>query len=78
MDSVAEKFSVFDFFNLIITGTVFLFILIIGNYPCSKEWIISCSNLIGESKILLFVSGVTFISVTAILGAAFLAHGKKM
>ena len=36
MDNVTQKFSVFDFFNLLIAGTLFLVVLAICHYPSAK------------------------------------------
>ena len=67
MDGVTEKFSVFDFFNLIIGGSVFLLGLGICNYSQVIEVSTSIIALIGDSDFLL-VAAITFF-----LGCALIA-----
>ena len=76
MDSVTEKFSVFDFFNLIIGGIIFL----LGVGSCHYAEVIAIgtviSELLSDNDFLLFVAIVLFISLSFIIGSTIneLAH----
>ena len=68
MDSVTEKFSVFDFFNLIIAGMVFIIVLGICHYPQSKDLIVKILKFDNDS--FLFQTGimVVFLCEALIIG----------
>lgn len=68
MDSVTEKFSVFDFFNLIIAGMVFIIMLGICHYPQSKDLIVKILKFDNDS--FLFQTGimVVFLCEALIIG----------
>lgn len=54
MNGVTEKFSVFDFFNLIISGIIFFLILILCHYQALKNQI---------ENILIFSSKLSFSTI---------------
>lgn len=68
MDNVTQKFSVFDFFNLLIAGTLFLVVLAICHYPSSTMLIMSLSDLVGDSNFLFFISIISFVAFALIVG----------
>ncbi|MFR5004102.1 MAG: hypothetical protein ACLUCZ_17055 [Thomasclavelia ramosa] len=71
MDAVTEKFSVFDFFNLVIAGMVFWMLLGICHYSQLQILIKKFSLFISGSSLLLFATVVTFMGDAFIVGAAF-------
>lgn len=68
MDGVTQKFSVFDFFNLLIAGTLFSVVLVICHYPSSAMLIMRVSDLVGDSSFLFFISIILFIIFALIIG----------
>lgn len=68
MDSITDKFSVFDFFNYIIGGFVFWLGLGICNYSQAMEFSISIASVVGDSDFLLFVTIVLFIGCSLVTG----------
>lgn len=68
MDSIADKFSVFDYFNLLIGGFVFLLGIGISGYPDSAELIKNWSAAIGESSFLLILSIASLIAGSFVIG----------
>ena len=75
MDGVTQKFSVFDFFNLLISGTIFLFVLAICHYSQSMILFEKASNVIGDSTFLIVISLVAFVSFAFVFGAIFQTFG---
>lgn len=69
MDSVAEKFSIFDYFNLLIGGFVFLLGLWICEYPSSSQIMVIWSTAIGESTFLLIPSFISLIAASFLIGS---------
>lgn len=69
MDSVAEKFSIFDYFNLLIGGFVFLLGLWICEYPSSSQIMVIWSTAIGESTFLLILSFISLIAASFLIGS---------
>lgn len=68
MDAVTEKFSVFDFFNLVIAGMVFWMLLGICHYSQLQILIKKFSLFISGSSLLLFATVVTFMGDAFIVG----------
>ena len=68
MDSVTEKFSVFDFFNLIIGGSVFCLGLGICNYRQVIEVSTSIASFIGDSDFMLFIAIILFLGCSLVAG----------
>jgi uncharacterized membrane protein (DUF106 family) len=69
MESMTEKFSVFDFFNLLICGTIFLFVLGIIYYPQTWEKVLSISGLMDDAHFLLIIIVVAIIACSFIIGS---------
>jgi hypothetical protein len=69
MESMTEKFSVFDFFNLLISGTIFLLVLGICYYPQMWEDILSLSCLMDDNYFLFIVMLVAFFVCSFIIGS---------
>ena len=68
MDAITQKYSVFDFFNLLIAGAVSLNVQMICQYPKSAVWLKSLSVDIGVSGFLLFVSVITYAGGALVFG----------
>lgn len=68
MDSVTEKFSVFDFFNLIIGGSVFWLGLGICNYFQVIEVSTSIASFIGDADFMLFIAIILFLGCSLVAG----------
>jgi len=68
MDGVTEKFSVFDFFNLIIGGSVFLMGLAVCNYSQVIEFAPTIAAFIENSDFMLFVAIILFLVCALIAG----------
>lgn len=68
MDSIAEKFSIFDYFNLLIGGMIFIFGVGLCNYSETKTILLSISETIGSSTFLLIIGITLFIVVSYVIG----------
>ena len=68
MDSITEKFSVFDFFNLMIGGMIFLFGIGICKYPQAMMFCKALADLIGESTFLLIIAIILTIGISYVIG----------
>ena len=68
MDSITEKFSVFDFFNLMIGGALFWLGLGICNPLQVIELVTTIANFVGDSDFILFVAIALFIGCSLIAG----------
>lgn len=68
MDGITQKYSVFDFFNLLIAGATFLNVLMICQYPKSIVLLKKLSEYIGASGLLLFLLIITYISSSLVSG----------
>lgn len=68
LDSITEKFSAFDFFNLIIGGVVFWIGLGICNYSQAVSLCSSIAKLVGNSNFFLFITIVIFIACSLVAG----------
>lgn len=68
MDSITEKFSVFDYFNLLIGGMVFLFGLGLCGYPETKSILLNISNMISGSTFLLIIAMILFVCLSFVVG----------
>ena len=71
MDSITEKFGVFDFFNLLIAGIVSLSILEICHYDQMKKMTIKVIELIGESNFYSIIAFIGYIGFALSIGAFF-------
>ena len=77
MDSITEKFSVFDFFNLLIAGMVFGFMIAVGQCFSIEEALVKMAEEIEKSKFLLVIAISLVISCSLVLGAIFQVIGEK-
>lgn len=68
MDSITEKFSVFDFFNLIIGGSTFLLGLGICNYSQLTRFVPAIACLIDDSDFMLFIGTTLFLGCALVAG----------
>lgn len=68
MDAIAQKYSVFDFFNLLIAGIVFLSTMVICNYPNSIIFLKTISTNIDDSIFLTVISIITYVGCALVLG----------
>lgn len=76
MDTIAEKFDVFDFFNLIIAGITFEIGL--GFYdPSITDHLNSIKDWIGDSVFATILVISLFVVLSYITGAVFNTLGKK-
>ena len=71
MDSAVEKFSAFDFLNLIIAGIVFLTTLGLCHYQQAKLLLLGLAGAIGESKFLLIIVILAILSISLVIGSIF-------
>ena len=76
MDSITEKFGVFDFFNLLIAGIVSLSILEICHYDQMKKMTIKVIELIGESNFYSIIAFIGYIGFALSIGAFFQVIGQ--
>lgn len=75
MDAVTQKFSVFDFFNLLIAGTIFLSALVLCHYPQSLVIIEAVSKKISDSNFLLIMFVILYVGCTLVIGMVFQVIG---
>lgn len=68
MDAITQKYSVFDFFNLLIAGIVFLSTIVICHYPDSILFLQIISTNVEDSLFLNVVSIITYIGCALVLG----------
>lgn len=78
MDALTEKYSVFDFFNLMIAGMTFLFLMCICFYSKSFSWLIEVSNTIDNSAILFVVTIIGFLESSLLIGAIFQVISERI
>ncbi len=78
MDALTEKYSVFDFFNLMIVGMTFLFLMCICFYSKSFSWLIEVSNTIDNSAILFVVTIIGFLGSSLLIGAIFQVISERI
>lgn len=71
MDGVTEKFSVFDFFNLIIVGIIFITILGIANYYQAIIMLKKIAEIVAEDKLLEAGTIIVFLCVSLVIGMIF-------
>lgn len=71
MDGVTEKFSVFDFFNLIIVGIIFITILGIVNYYQAIIMLKKIAEIVAEDKLLEAGTIIVFLCVSLVIGMIF-------
>lgn len=69
MNGITEKFSIFDYFNLLIGGLVFLLGIGVCEYPNSICFMVAWAATIEKSTFLLIISIVILITVSFVLGA---------
>lgn len=68
MDAITQKYSVFDFFNLLIAGIVFLSTMVICHYPNSIIFLKTISTNIDDSIFLTVISIITYVGCALVLG----------
>ncbi len=71
MESIAEKFTVYDFFNLLISGATSLLLIGICHFQEALKLLKNISKLTNKSSILLGMSIAVFMIASLILGALF-------
>lgn len=76
MDGVAEKFSVFDFFNLVISGILFFLILILCHYQALKNQIKNILDYLSDLSFGTIVVSVVCVVVLFSVGAVFQVISK--
>lgn len=78
MDTIAQKYSVFDFFNLLIAGAVSLCVLAICQYPKSIVFLEMVAEYTGNSGFLSFVLIVTYAGCSLICGMVLQVAGHYL
>lgn len=68
---MAEKFSIFDFFNLIIVGMIFITILGIANYYQAIIMLKKIAEIVTEDKLLEAGIIIVFLCVSLVIGMIF-------
>lgn len=68
MDGITEKFSVFDFFNLIIGGIVFIFGLWVCTPSQIADFYTSTVNTANNSWFSIFLAVVAFLGIALVFG----------
>lgn len=76
MNGITGKFSIFDYFNSVIGGIIFLIGIGCFTYSNSVDRLIQIANTIGESTFLLIMVIIMFIAVASVVGSVINAMGS--
>ena len=69
MDSMTEKYSAFDFFNLLIAGMLFLLAMGLEDYSCTIEGVKKVADIAQKSKLIFILVIGIFVCASLVAGS---------